>query len=351
MMKEVINIPRSTGGLSQIILGDAAAELPKLTEGKRVIMITDTNVRAVYRSFIDRYESIVTGAGEQHKTLETVQRIYGRLLEMGADRSCCLVGFGGGIVTDITGFVASTYMRGIRFGFLATTLLAQVDASVGGKNGVNFEGYKNMIGTFNQPDFVLCDTEFLKTLPEREFRAGLSEIIKCGLIADVPLFELFENHCFSDFQTDRQLLRHVIKAAVMIKARIVEADEKESGERRKLNLGHTLAHAIEKSSRDYLHGEAVAIGLNMAAELSVKRGTLISGEALRIENALKNAGLPVESGIDRTVLFNALKSDKKKERDFIHFIYMNGIGRCEVVPVSFERLEADLNYSGLIIYR
>lgn len=247
-------------------------------------------------------------------------------------------------MTDVTGFVASTYMRGLRFGFVATTLLAQVDASVGGKNGVNYEGYKNMVGTFNQPDFVLCDPAMLDTLPEREFRAGLAEIVKAGLIADRELFGLFESHSLEEFRRDRALLGEAVMRAVKVKAHIVERDERESDERRKLNLGHTFAHAIEKCSRDFLHGEAVAIGTVMIARLSERLGTVTAEEAARVRSVFERMGLPVATGIEPPRLIAALKHDKKKEARSVAFVLMRGIGDCEIRPMTFDEIDrtADL---------
>ena len=279
------------------------------------------------------------GLGETNKTLATAQRLYGELLNLGADRSTFILGFGGGIVTDVTGFVASTYMRGLSFGFVASTLLAQVDASVGGKNGVNFEGYKNMVGTFNQPDFVLCDLSLLDTLPEREFKSGLAEIIKSGLIADPELFKLFETHTLKEFRENRTLLLEAVHRAVRVKADIVERDEREQGDRRKLNLGHTFAHAIEKSTREYLHGEAVAIGLVMIAALSVQQGTLTQEEADRVRAVVEKMGLPVQSGVELPQLLQALKLDKKKAAKSVNFVLMDGLGTCQIRPFTFEEID------------
>lgn len=339
-MKQVIEVKRKEGEPSRIVTGDAVHSLDAfIPEGKRVIVITDGNVHRRYKEIINRYDYCLIGLGETIKTIETVRKLYAELLQLGADRSSFIVGFGGGIVTDITGFVASTYMRGMRFGFVASTLLAQVDASVGGKNGVNFEGYKNMIGTFNQPDFVLCDTGLLDTLPEREFRAGLAEIIKAGLIADKELFELFETHPAEDFRNDKTLLQQIIARAIRVKAAIVERDEREAGERRKLNLGHTFAHAIEKCSGEFLHGEAVAIGLGMIADLSLREGTITPEEAERIKNVIARTGLPLASGIDFKKLVKALKNDKKKEADSVGFVLMDGIGSCKIRRCGFDEID------------
>ena len=230
-------------------------------------------------------------------------------------------------------------MRGLSFGFVASTLLAQVDASVGGKNGVNFEGYKNMVGTFNQPDFVLCDLSLLDTLPEREFKSGLAEIIKSGLIADPELFKLFETHTLKEFRENRTLLLEAVHRAVRVKADIVERDEREQGDRRKLNLGHTFAHAIEKSTREYLHGEAVAIGLVMIAALSVQQGTLTQEEADRVRAVVEKMGLPVQSGVELPQLLQALKLDKKKAAKSVNFVLMDGLGTCQIRPFTFEEID------------
>lgn len=340
VMNEILEVKKGDGTTSHVVIGHAIDDLHRfLPAGARVIIITDTNVYNHYKMIIERYEKIVIGMGEEIKTFDTLLEIYSQLLQKGADRETYIVGFGGGIVTDITGFAASTYMRGLRFGFVATSLLAQVDASVGGKNGVNFEGYKNMIGTFNQPDFVLCDLSVLRTLPKRELQSGMAEIIKSGLILDSALFELFERHDLTEFLRNDTLLREAITGAVKVKKHIVDLDEKETGDRKKLNLGHTFAHAIEKCTRKFLHGEAVAIGLVMIAELSVKMGLFSLGDAERVRAAVTRMGLPTDSGIAMAELFEALKTDKKKDADSVSLILMRGIGECEIRKMKFADLE------------
>lgn len=318
---------------SRIVIGDALPRLSSLLEGRRPVVITDSNLKTAYPALVEPYPHVVIGLGETRKTLHTVEFIYRELLRLGADRGSYLVGIGGGIVTDITGFAASTYMRGVAgFGFVATSLLAQVDASVGGKNGVNLDGYKNIVGVFNQPDFVLCDQGMLSTLPERELRAGLAEVIKCGLIRDKALFELFENHTFESFTGDPELLHRAIAASVELKAAVVAADETERGERKLLNLGHTFAHAVEKCTGRYLHGEAVGIGLCVAAGLSHKLGLLTASEKERIITVVQAMGLPTavaaETGVTAAELLAAVASDKKREATEIDFVFMDGIGRA-----------------------
>lgn len=333
-----INILKSDSTYSKIVIGDVRKTLTALQRDKEAIFITDSNVYPLYKDLIGNNKFIIIGTGEQNKTLNTVATIFEELLAMGADRSSFIIGLGGGIVTDITGFAASTYMRGCRFGFIATTLLSQVDASVGGKNGVNFERFKNMVGTFNQPDFVICDPAFFATLPEREIRGGMAEIIKMGLIGDKALFETMARAGYDGILQNAELLKKLIFRAIEMKADIVGRDEKEQGERKKLNLGHTLAHAIEKSSTQFHHGEAVAIGLCKAAAISQALGKLTKEEQRDIEHAIADLGLPTECDIDKETLFQALKSDKKKEADAISFIAMNGIGNCEIIKLKFEEL-------------
>ncbi len=338
-MKEVVEVARQSGGVSRVMIGDVLGELESLLAGRRTVIVTDSNVHRRYRELIDPYEHIIIGIGETNKTLVTMEKIYRELVALGADRNTFLLGFGGGIVTDITGFAASTYMRGVPFGFIASTLLAQVDASVGGKNGVNLDGYKNMVGTFNQPEFVLCDLGLLDTLSDREFAAGCAEIVKSGIIADPALFAMFEKYPLAKLRANKKLLLKAVTGAVRVKADIVGRDEKEAGERRKLNLGHTFGHAIEKTTSDFLHGEAVAIGMVTASAMAAHYGLIDREVVDRIGKAFANAGLPTSSGIDPKRLFKALVMDKKRENKDIHLVLPAGIGECVVRKTAFPELE------------
>lgn len=351
-MTQEILVPRTgrPGQPSKVVVGDALPLLPELLRGHRPVIITDPHIAAAYPTLIERYPHVIIGLGETCKTLDTVGFVCGELLRMGVDRGSYLVGVGGGIVTDITGFVASVYMRGVGgFGFVATSLLAQVDASVGGKNGVNLEGYKNIVGVFNQPDFVLCDQAMLGTLPERELRAGLGEVVKCGLIRNQTLFGLFENHTFDSFTGDVGLMHRAIVASVELKAAVVAADETELGERKLLNLGHTFAHAVEKCTDRYLHGEAVGIGLCIAAGLSHKLGLLTPAEMERVVAVVRAMGLPtsvaVDTGVTAAQLLAAVAADKKREAARIDFVLMEGIGRAvrrRMDLAELDTLAADL---------
>ena len=329
--------------MSRIVMGGWEHDLhPLLPWGHRVIVITDTSIARRYRRLINQYEHIVIGTGEKIKTLATVEQLHRELIERGADRQTFLLGIGGGIVTDITGFVASTFMRGVRFGFVSTTLLGQVDASVGGKNGVNLDGYKNMIGCFNQPEFVLCDIGMLRTLSDRQFRAGLAELIKTGLLGNRVLFEMVEALTFDEVRRDPLLTADLVLMAIKIKAGIVERDERESGERRKLNLGHTVAHAIEKCSRKMLHGEAVAVGCVVMARLAVDMGLLPARDAERIERMFDRMGFTLTSPAPIEKLITALRKDKKSAGDQIKIVLPTAIGQCEVRSVMFDWLDERL---------
>ena len=335
-MKYDINIK----GRSRVVVGNVGELLPALLPHKRVVVVSDTNIDRHYHSLIEPYDHVLIGLGEASKTLLTLDAIYRRFIELGVDRSCFVLAIGGGIVTDVAGFAASTFMRGLEFGFISTSLLGQVDASVGGKNGVNVDGYKNMVGTFTQPKFVICDVDLLRTLSPREFRTGLAEIIKAAVIADAELFEMLEQADFSTLQRDSDSLREMVYRAIKVKADIVERDERESGDRRLLNLGHTLAHAIEKSSSKFNHGEAVAVGLAMIAEVAANRDMLAVADKERIVALLERAGFALEPPVEVRTLLKAVKRDKKAEGDSIHVVFPLGVGNCCVEKMSLEEFKA-----------
>ena len=245
------------------------------------------------------------------------------------------MGIGGGVVCDLTGFAASIYMRGLSFGLVATTLLSQVDASVGGKNGVNFQGYKNLVGCFHQPDFVLCDYSLLHTLPKTEIVSGLAEMVKHGLIASREHWDDINKSRSALDSLHARTLERLLTASISIKAGIVEQDEHEAGARRILNFGHTLGHAIEKVYR-LPHGKAVSLGMIIANRLSVIQGILPEEEAKTIENCMKELGIPVHRELDYRGLLDAIMKDKKKEADRIHVVLLKEIGKAIVksLPVS-----------------
>ena len=326
-------------GMSKILVGESLQNLPKHLPPTKCIIITDTYVKNHYHHLFPDFELIELESGEHAKNLETIAEIYTKLLDYDADRSTFIVGIGGGVVCDLTGFAASTYMRGLDFGFVATSLLAQVDASVGGKNAINFQGFKNIAGTFNQPKFVICDLELLDTLPQREILNGLAEILKHALIGDPKLFSYLEHHFEEKNLGDyRDFFQRVVRDSIAVKVAVVEKDERESGERRILNFGHTLGHAIEKITR-LSHGEAISLGMAFAVRYSEREKKLGAGESKRILSLFNKMKFPMDSDFDKTKALAAIKKDKKRESDRIHFVFLKDIGSPEVKKISFDELE------------
>ena len=311
--------------------------LPFLDKG-RVLIVSNDVVAPLYLEKVKSTlgsvdcDELVLADGEQHKNLDTAVKIYDKLLAGKYDRSSTLIALGGGVVGDITGFVAATYQRGINFIQIPTTLLAQVDSSVGGKTGVNHPQGKNMIGAFHQPQCVLIDTAVLNTLPEREVKAGLAEVVKYGLINVAEFFDWLEQHSDEILKLDPERISHVVKICCEQKAAIVAKDEKEGGVRALLNLGHTFGHAIETAMGygNWLHGEAVATGMVMAADLSMRMGCLDQSKALRINSTLEKFGMPVEPPATISVeeYIELMSSDKKAKRGKIRFIVLNAIGEA-----------------------
>jgi len=328
----------SASGRSSIFIGDRLNNLPNHLPPGRAIVITDDNLLRLYRSELPSLPVLSIGCGESVKTLETVKNLYETLVDLEADRSTFLVGIGGGVVCDVAGFVASTFMRGLRFGFVATTLLAQVDASVGGKNGVNLEGFKNLVGCFNQPQFVLCDLRLLDTLPEGEVANGMAEIVKHALIADAGMFAFLEERAAEALALDPATIEKLVGRSVAIKAGVVERDERESGERRILNFGHTFGHALAKVG-GWSHGEAVSVGMVLAAGLSVKMGRLSAAAYRRMTALLRRLRLPVAAAADPKPVLEALRRDKKREAAVIRFVLLDDIGRASVKEIELRELE------------
>jgi 3-dehydroquinate synthase len=338
---ETITI-KADSGPSRILIGERLENLQRYVPETKLIVITDVNVGKLYPLDSMAADVVTIGTGEAIKTLDTVRDIYARLISSGADRSAFIVGVGGGIVCDITGFAASTFLRGVRFGFVATTLLAQVDASVGGKNGVNYEGYKNMVGLFHQPEFVICDPELLKTLPRKEISCGLAEIVKHAAIADADLFAYLEKHVEDILALDRRAIEKLVRVSVRIKSAIVSRDETEKGMRRLLNFGHTFGHAIEKVA-GVPHGEAVSMGMVIASALSVQKGLLSAQEDQRLRAVLNNLKLPTRIAENSPKITEAIAKDKKRAGDRIHFVLLNGIGTARVDQLSMKEIEGALN--------
>jgi 3-dehydroquinate synthase len=298
-------------GDCRIIVGAARDRLGALCAGRQVVVVTDGNVRRLHPSALPAGEVVEIGTGEGIKTLETVAGVYDRFSRLGLSRDGLVVGFGGGIVCDVAAFAAATWLRGVEVGLVPTTVLAQADAGVGGKNGVNFQGVKNLVGTIRQPRFVLADPSLLATLPPAEVRNGLAEVVKAAAIADAGFFELVEGQASSLLALELAVVEQAVTHALAVKVRIVEADELETGERRKLNFGHTIGHGYE-ALLGVRHGEAVAAGMAFAARLSEARGLLGTGGAARLERLLVALGLPTRFECDRQRLLDLVRHDKKR---------------------------------------
>ncbi len=295
-----------------------------------IIIITDENLARHYGEFLEPFPLIITPAGESSKSLQYLEKLCAQLLEIGADRDSFLVGFGGGMITDLTGFAASIYMRGVKFGFISTSLLGQLDASVGGKNGVNLLDYKNILGCFNHPQWVVCPTNCLATLPERELISGYSEAIKSALLRDSEMLGLFDN--------PQQNITEIVRRTVLVKSNIVTNDPTEKGERALLNLGHTFAHAIEKCEPSkYLHGEAVAIGLVMMAKLSHIHAGLSKNNTDIIISLIEKLGLPTTTNIPFDQLAEAMLADKKKHGEMIDFILLSDFQSPLITPITAQK--------------
>ena len=296
----------------------------------KIIVIADEKVPD---TFLKSYPKILISSGEINKNIDTVQIIWQRLLDLGADRKTLVINLGGGVIGDMGGFAASTYMRGIEFLQIPTTLLSAVDASVGGKVGIDFQGVKNLIGSFNQPIGVVIDVETFQSLPEREFISGFGEIIKHGIIADEPYFKLVTSKKPQDF-SDLELIE-IIKRSCQIKAQIISSDEKELGSRKLLNFAHTIGHALESASlttgSPLLHGEAVSIGMIAEAKLAQELGLINENVLEEIKKALVSAGLPVKTSLkDIDLLISLISKDKKSDGGKINWTLIKGIGEAVI---------------------
>ncbi len=308
--------------------------------GTQVMIVTNTTVAPLYldacRALFDGFEvaDVVLPDGEQYKNLDTLKLIYDALMERRFDRRCTLVALGGGVIGDITGFAAASYQRGVNFIQVPTTLLAQVDSSVGGKTGVNHPLGKNMIGAFHQPQAVIIDTDTLDTLEDRQLSAGLAEVIKYGLIRDAEFFEYLEGHLPDLLARDKDQLAYAIERSCWNKAEVVAADEREAGQRALLNLGHTFGHAIEAGMGygNWLHGEAIAAGMMQAGYMSHLMGDLSEADLQRMKAAFETARLPVYPPAEMTPerFMEMMAGDKKVQAGRIRLVLLKAIGQAYV---------------------
>ena len=316
-------------------------DLDQLVDRNKAIIITDENIFNCHKSKFKNWNVITLKPGEEYKVQATVDAVISQLIDFQADRQTTLVGVGGGVITDLTGYIASVYMRGIRFGFVPTSLLAMVDASIGGKNGIDVGEYKNMVGIIRQPSFLFYDLAFLKTLPDTEWSNGFAEIIKHACILDKNLFLLIEKNKLSGVKRNKKLLTEIVLKNIKIKIGIVQKDEFEIGDRKLLNFGHTLGHALE-TQYELTHGQAVSLGMVFAAWMSEKY--LGFKDSIRIENVLTNYGLPIQALFDVNKVFRILKMDKKRVSNKMSYILLKQLGKgCkhqfEVESLEFEMTE------------
>ena len=308
--------------------------------GDKALVVTNETVAPLYLDAVlkrlasKQVDTLVLPDGERYKTLDTLNLIFSKLLEQRHDRKTTLIALGGGVVGDMTGFAAATYQRGVPFVQVPTTLLSQVDSSVGGKTGVNHSLGKNMLGAFHQPSAVVIDTQTLSTLPDREYSAGMAEVIKYGLIADLTFLNWLEDNVHKLLDRDPAALSYAIERSCKNKAEIVSADETEQGIRAILNLGHTFGHAIEtfEQYRGFLHGEAVAVGMIMAAHLSMLEGNIGSADVIRVKNLLQAFSLPVEPPLTMTEkdFLSLMTLDKKVINGSMRLVLLQAVGEAYV---------------------
>jgi 3-dehydroquinate synthase len=330
--KIIIETP---GSRSEILVGENWESVTRLLPDKGVVIITDENVKRLYGEKFPKVPVFTVSPGEDSKRLEVIEYLAGKLLVEGIDRTGFILAVGGGVVCDLAGFLASVYMRGIRFGYVSTSLLSQVDASTGGKNGVNVGGTKNMLGNIRQPEFVICDTAMLLTLPEEEYISGLAELIKTAVIGNLELFDIIDRNIGDILNRDNDLLTVLVAESVKFKASVVTEDERENGLRRILNFGHTYGHAIEMQ-KSVKHGFAVASGMELATEFSFEKGLIRTCERERIIKLLKKFGLIEKHNIPDDKIEQLILNDKKKTGSDIHFVFVERIGSALVKKVSVD---------------
>lgn len=327
---------RFSGSSTDFYFAYGISHLKTITDPKSTVLITDENIFQAHSKRFKGWNTIVLKAGEEFKVQATVDLVIDRLIGLEADRKTTLVGIGGGVITDITGYVASVYMRGLRFGFVPTTLLALVDASIGGKNGIDVGVYKNMVGIIRQPAFILHDMVFLNTLPQREWENGFAEIIKHACIKDATMFRELESMSLKKYQQNKTAICGLVERNARIKAKVVQADEFEKDQRRLLNFGHTLGHALE-TQYELMHGQAVAIGMTYACHISEQlAGFKQTGSVVKL---LEQYQLPTNMTFDKQKAFDVLKMDKKRERKEMNYILLERIGKGIVKNIPLGQLE------------
>lgn len=320
---------------TDIYFASGISHLKKITDPKATVLITDENVFNAHTKRFKGWDTIVLKPGEEYKVQGTVDTIIEKLIEMEADRKTTLVGVGGGVITDITGYVAAVYMRGLRFGFIPTSILALVDASIGGKNGIDVGAYKNMVGIIRQPSFILHDMVFLNSLPQAEWENGFAEVIKHACIKDAVLFAELERNSLKTYQGRQKSICELIQRNAMIKTKVIQKDEFEKGDRRLLNFGHTLGHALE-TQYELLHGQAISIGMTYACHISEQLTGFKQTE--KVVSLLEKYNLPTYASFNKQKVFDILKMDKKRERKEMNYVLLERIGKGVVKTITLKQL-------------
>lgn len=329
--------------LDSIYFRSTTEELRSLLQRRKVFVIIDKQVEKLYGSSFP-FQKVFIDADEDAKDLATVQSVTEQLMKMGADRDCILLGIGGGIVTDLTSFVAAIYRRGVKYALIPTTLLAQVDASIGGKTGINNAGFKNVLGLFNKPEFVYVCSHFLKTLDEKNMLSGAAEMLKLGIIGNSYLYRdevaYFREHRLMDYD-NKEELESLILRAVKFKSKLVDKDIHEHGPRRVLNLGHTFGHAIEKCSPTPVpHGSAVSVGIILASRIGEKLGKTRPEVTEGLIADFNSIGLPTATDIDMRNLMEAVSKDKKNTDMTVDFIVPMRVGAVELLHLDIDQLRS-----------
>ena len=316
---------------------DEISRIPSLWKEKNVVFITDGNVRHAHPGLFCVRPALVLEPGEKNKTLDTIHSVYQKFMKLEVDRSWHIVGIGGGIICDMTGFASATFLRGIPFSLVPSTLLAQTDASIGGKCGCNLNGYKNLIGTFAHPEKVVFCLNLLSTLPQREILNGFTEIFKHALVADAGFFSFLEKEGKRIIQLNRSVLEHAVTASIAIKKNIAKKDERDLGDRHILNFGHTLGHAVE-SEYSLSHGSSVSLGISFACFVSKLLNRLNKTDYQRILHLMLHLGLPIRRSFDPDQIMKAVVRDKKRRNGIIRFIGLSGIGSPEIIPLEISQI-------------
>ena len=344
--------------ISNGVLSKLKSALPKETD---FFVLTDQNIYNHYSSLLEeqlkdcKYDIILCPNGEDAKSFEYIKKIYSDLIELGCNRKSYLIAFGGGAIGDVTGFIAATFMRGIQYINIPTTLLGMIDSSIGGKTGINLSSGKNLIGSIYHPKKIIIDSELLNTLPDREYHSGMAEIIKYSLILDKTLFANLENNLVKLLSTNQNsdILNEIILNCVQLKVNIVDQDERDENIRNILNFGHTIGHALETyyGYAKMNHGEAVAYGILYASKLSNINGFLSDKELNRIYGMIKKLNLPEMKNINTKEILNFIKNDKKKTSQGLNFILLNEIGKAFISQnISYNDIEMVLNDNEYISY-